>query len=446
MDAIRSGLTGSFGASSSSTPASARFRLRNSCHHCASSKLKCSQEKPTCSRCAKRGLTCEYLAAKQGGRKPNRHPTSCQTRAGRPAGIETDAHAYEHLPPQDNWAAPTSSNPDNDPLRSPDIIPSSPRTSISSTSNVIQDLFGAIDQIPLSPSPPTQIDFSDYLSTPVSFTAEMTDMDILGTAKIFFTGVDSSNNDSESPFDVFPPFGDTVSELFTVSIPSPTPKTSILPSMEVAQNYPGFHAAEPPHSCLIRALGSMEQISPVSCLKGTSTTPTIRAVIAQNKAAIDGVGKMLRCACSQDGYLLAVLSLIIFKVLDWYAAVAQRRPGLQDHHAPGSRPSSTSTHCPPSPTVIGNYCLEGTDSARMAAQLVLSELYIVRRLVEQLSSKLKEQAAKTGKMDETETENLELENDIALPLSAAIYGDLAVALTKRLKALSLNIISQLKKL
>ena len=44
-------------------------KLRESCQVCASSKLKCSKEKPTCSRCAKRGLICEYVTAKRGGRR-----------------------------------------------------------------------------------------------------------------------------------------------------------------------------------------------------------------------------------------------------------------------------------------------------------------------------------------------------------------------------------------
>ncbi|EMF17167.1 uncharacterized protein SEPMUDRAFT_34261, partial [Sphaerulina musiva SO2202] len=44
--------------------ASAKYRetvkLRDSCEICASAKVRCSKEKPSCSRCINRGLKCEY--------------------------------------------------------------------------------------------------------------------------------------------------------------------------------------------------------------------------------------------------------------------------------------------------------------------------------------------------------------------------------------------------
>jgi hypothetical protein len=47
-----------------------QVKMRTSCHYCAFSKLKCSGDRPTCARCAKRGSPCVYMAAKRGGRKP----------------------------------------------------------------------------------------------------------------------------------------------------------------------------------------------------------------------------------------------------------------------------------------------------------------------------------------------------------------------------------------
>lgn len=48
--------------SSGLVPRGSHMKLRDSCHACASSKVKCHKEKPTCSRCRKRGITCEYFA------------------------------------------------------------------------------------------------------------------------------------------------------------------------------------------------------------------------------------------------------------------------------------------------------------------------------------------------------------------------------------------------
>lgn len=117
---------------------------------------------------------------------------------------------------------------------------------------------------------------------------------------------------------------------------------------------------------------------------------------------------MVKCGRSEDGYLLAIVSLIIFKVLDGYAAIARQSPNLKQDIASRKAPlssrlsltvslcTSSSDHDRSNPVVVGKYCFNGTDSARMAAQLVLSELYLVRRLVEQLSTKLQEHGGKTG--------------------------------------------------
>lgn len=60
--------------------------------------------------------------------------------------------------------------------------------------------------------------------------------------------------------------------------------------------------------------------------------PTIQAVIARNEAIIEAVSTMLQCSCSQDAYLLSVMSLIIFKVLGCFPRSTQS-PSL-------SKPSS----------------------------------------------------------------------------------------------------------
>ncbi|KAK4141524.1 uncharacterized protein C8A04DRAFT_30894 [Dichotomopilus funicola] len=43
-------------------------KLRDSCTDCANSKVKCSKEKPTCARCARREVTCTYSVSRRSGR------------------------------------------------------------------------------------------------------------------------------------------------------------------------------------------------------------------------------------------------------------------------------------------------------------------------------------------------------------------------------------------
>ena len=75
-------------------------RIRNSCNACALQKLKCPQQKPTCSRCAKRGTICEYDVAKQGGRKPNNSRGSSDKRKSAVPGTLVTTNDNLHVPSQ----------------------------------------------------------------------------------------------------------------------------------------------------------------------------------------------------------------------------------------------------------------------------------------------------------------------------------------------------------
>lgn len=182
-------------------------------------------------------------------------------------------------------------------------------------------------------------------------------------------------------------------------------------------------------------------------LDNATAIPTIQAVIARNEAIIEAVSTTLQCSCSQDAYLLSVMSLIIFKVLGWYAAVARKTPNLQSPHlACRSRPPSPFKPVLQNPTIVGgSYCLDGADSARTAAQLVLSELYRVRRLVDQLLSKLKAQAAKKGRGAVETPESMDLDDGMARSLSAVMYDQLDNDLRRRLRAFSCEMLDRLRR-
>ena len=431
-------------------------KLRNSCHTCASSKLKCSQDKPTCARCAKRGLKCEYVAAKQGGRKPNKRSSSDNRSHDVPTpAMNTDEDM--HLSPQANWFTSASLNPSIDFLRSPGIMHHSPKPSLSGSSDTLTDLFGPMDQTLSSSSTVAGNDLEDLFNSPMQFCTETSDFNPFKTADFFPTGIENNSNGLESLSDAYPVFENSVSELLALSAPTSAPNLSTTRSKEVRE-YQENRATEPPCSCLVQALGFMKQLFPTpsstDCMtwatqgfdKATAT-PTNQATIARNEATIEAVGAMLNCpSCSQDGYLLAVMSLIIFRVLGWYAAVARQTPGLQGSPVCCSRQPSPPGPGLETPIVVGSYRLDGTDSPRMAAQLVLSELHRVRRLVDQLSSKLKMQAAKNGRGGAETPDSKDLDNEMTLPLSSMMYDQLDADLRKRLKALSFELIDRLKRL
>ena len=430
-------------------------KLRNSCHRCSSSKLKCSQEKPTCSRCAKRGHTCEYVAAKQGGRKPG--ALSHNNNNNKPHGNNASKSAKSannnaYSPSQTQWFAPSSSNPSTDFMHSLGKVHYSPTANVSASSDILQDLFSPMDQTLASTPTEPGTAFDDCFNSPVSFSTDLSDINIFGTADFLSAATDSNSACTNSLADTFPVFEDAVSEFLAQSPPSSSLPNLTTPSKE--EHSYKIRATESPCSCLVQALSFMKHLFPSSSNACTTWTtqgldkvtaiPSIQAVIARNEATIEAVSTMLKCACSQDGYLLSIMSLIMFKVLGWYAAVARKTPSL--HSPPASRsPIDPAFH---NSTVIGSYCLDGADSDRMAAQLVLSELHRVRLLISKLSSKLKGQAAAAKKRKgEVETsESMDLGNELTLPLSAVMYDQLDNDLRNRLRTLSCEMLDRLRRL
>ncbi|KAL7916585.1 hypothetical protein GGI35DRAFT_466143 [Trichoderma velutinum] len=55
-------------------------KLRRTCEACAHVKIKCTKEKPTCSRCKNRGIACQYFIEKRPGRRRQliRRPTAAE--------------------------------------------------------------------------------------------------------------------------------------------------------------------------------------------------------------------------------------------------------------------------------------------------------------------------------------------------------------------------------
>lgn len=467
MAALRSqrqALLTSSTSSQQQTSARDRPKLRNSCHVCASSKLKCSQDKPTCSRCAKRGLHCEYVAAKPGGRRPHKH-SSNETHTHDVPNLAVNTNEDGDFSSQATWFTSPLSNPSIDPLGSPDIICHSSRPSISGSSDGLTELFGPTDQILSSTSTVADNDPDNLFNSPITFSTDMSDVNIFQPADFFPTSIEDKSNGPERLSAAYPRFENAMSGLLALSVPSSSSTFSSCPSRE-AHNYTGFRAAEPPCSCLVQALGFMTQLFPspsssdcmtraTQGLDQTTAIPTIQATIARNEATIEAVSAMLNCpSCSQNGYLLAVISLIIFRVLGWYAIIAHQTHSPHSGSPPGlTRPPSPPQLVLENPTVLGSYRLDGADSPRMAAQLVLNELHRVRRLVDQLSSKLKEQAQadKNGigrgePAADTPEGMVDSDYQMTLPLSPMMYDQLDVDLKKRLKALSCKMIDRLRTL
>ncbi|CAF9936270.1 MAG: hypothetical protein HETSPECPRED_010285 [Heterodermia speciosa] len=428
-------------------------KLRDSCRACGSSKLKCGKEKPTCSRCAKRGLACEYVATRRGGRK-HEHKPSISNGIEPPSNTISTDITTQAFPPLSDWFASDSTNSTTATLSSPVIIQhySTPTTSGPSSS-----LFADFD-FPLNQPLTNELD--DFATSSPSFSVPLaTDTDILGQAHFFNTDLDSSSNSSTTLFDTFPEVGDSISELFALP-KTCSPPNSRASSTDEPQSQQALHPPDSSNSCMIRALDLIKEFSlsvstaytlpPVQIPTDPTDLTSIKVGIAKAERSLEAVSSMLECSCSQDGYLLSIMSLIVFKVLDCYAGAASGKTcdsplplPLSAVQTPLTAHSRQSSHAESSEIPSSQY-FDSANPACMAAQLVLSELYRVQRFVNQLSTKLKARAAIMNGMQEIYGyENTD--SEAMLPLSAAMLKQFEVDLRKRLHGLSLNIVEGLNK-
>ncbi|KAL4979589.1 aflatoxin regulatory protein-domain-containing protein [Aspergillus desertorum] len=418
-------------------------KLRGSCHACALSKLKCSQDKPTCARCIKRGTTCQYLASKRAGRKQGSrassfkpspikktdYPTSGEKDDDRRELIEASTELMQYALQQDRNVEAYRRNHCHQRTPSyPESIPSllssaGPGTSATS---------------PLTFEPP---DYDGFLASPISLSMlDAPDMD-------YFPGADMSVSDVDGfpdPSSFFPPGEpipmpeDNIVRLGFVHSPIQTN----LPSVPLT---PGVTSTGTPQQCFCfsRALTLLRELFPNSSLycvatsndTGGTSSPTIQQVIAKNEQTLQEATEIIECFCSEDGYTLTIITLAVFKVLAWYSAVA--------HVSPAREHSQTSEQIDRTAAVIRGYHIEGEDRDRMAAQLVLGELHRVQRLVSSLYQRLKDQGS-CGTLASSRIRGVNsIGHDLGLPFH--LLDRLAVDLGARLRGLSSEIVDQLRR-
>ncbi|KAL2018466.1 hypothetical protein VTK56DRAFT_822 [Thermocarpiscus australiensis] len=149
-----------------------------------------------------------------------------------------------------------------------------------------------------------------------------------------------------------------------------------------------------------------------------TTVPSVPTVLVENERAVEAACGILQCqACAHDRYLLATLALVIFKLLGWYAAAARHArqggpgpgagAGAGEGAGEGDHPHHHQVECVLPLSDGGGFGFadglamdggagirrlgfeEEEDPGRMVPQLVLSKLYRVKRLVNDLSERLR---------------------------------------------------------
>ncbi|KAI0434442.1 hypothetical protein F5Y09DRAFT_356718 [Xylaria sp. FL1042] len=410
-------------------------KLRDSCHPCAVSKVKCHREKPSCSRCLRRGIACEYVVTRRGGRKhtagtashskvpPQQSTTENTNHLTRQ--LETPQSLDKSLSPNFDVVHPGGFNSDASPL-------------IGMPSNLDFALFTSL----LGPegqslSPLSTDVIADFGAFDVALSSTDTSgADVFSDVSLFESPGTNSSAASDAVGHEIVATTTTLNQAAAATIESEGETHCWQASQSTDESY---------NSCLERALGLMQRMTPINRTQEGSTSTTVQDIIDKNKLALEAVGTMMQCSCSGDGYLLAVASLIILKVLSRYNAVSRNIPlttNCPQHPSLSKRSLSVGSQHNAGCIIVGNHCFQGEDQGRMKAQLVLGELHRVQSLVNQLCFKLKSLAAKTR---ESRPNACHMKEDEMPSISALVIDQVGADLRKRLQWLSRNIIEGLNK-
>ncbi|KAK7729664.1 hypothetical protein SLS63_006045 [Diaporthe eres] len=191
--------------------------------------------------------------------------------------------------------------------------------------------------------------------------------------------------------------------------------------------------------------GPEPQDTPDALIYGSS-----HSILTKNKQSIEAVSEWLTCTnCAGDNFLLAVLSMTVLKILERYAAAA--RPSDSEAEKASRLANGILASSKDQMMVLGHTYNTPRSRGRKAAQLVLSELHRVQRLVNQLSPKLK-------RPKDAERRNLDPDLELwgrrdvscgydpgpTAPFSAFTLGQMESDVRKSLAALSSEIINGLR--
>nr|A0A411PQP1.1 RecName: Full=Agnestins biosynthesis cluster transcription factor AgnL10; AltName: Full=Agnestins biosynthesis cluster protein L10 [Paecilomyces divaricatus]QBG38878.1 transcription factor [Paecilomyces divaricatus] len=390
----------------------AGLKLRDSCNRCAVSKIKCSKEKPACARCAKQDKVCEYSATKRAGRK----------RGSRRHNNPVPSPTTQDLPTAAPSTCPTF-------LEDPETIPLSPRPPFESYPDLFPGIFSIGDD-PLIATPITldtfSFPFDSFSASPISLpTLDVSDGDHLPDAVPL--------NHLNHP-------GDRTDVARATALLASDHASASSMDPAAGPQRPPDEPSSGPICGFIRALGLLNGLSspawPTSHHPGLDPRPSSRSIMAENEQTVRAISEMLHCQCFDDGYLLAILSMLILKVLSSYATLLRQTPGPD-----GDGVSWDNSTPPPGEQGAG---VDGEDHCRTIAQQILGQLHRVQRLVSILSQRFNIPGGRARTPDSTAGPDLLSSIETLFPVPGSMLEQMEGLLRKRLRTLSAEIVDILR--
>ena len=347
------------------------IKLRNSCRSCANSKVRCNKGKPTCSRCAARGIDCQYLQSKRPGRVPGSSLRRLQPNQPADQPRTSNNSASQAATKANNESAPASFPPSPTfGLEDCTTDGSHHRTdsafSTSSAGTLDANFFttppgGDVDlnvsyaaNAPVAPMGPISAPFimEDIVySSLMDCNTNMVDLNSWWFLEDKGSGLadpsiaDYTKDSSSPPTSNYTsnPASTELSSLASSSLLSTvhlgdlleTTASSRVSGQERKQSPPPLlpELAEsgrpgsnttPPCNCMKQALDLLKNLSSA---ESSDLSPSLESytqrVLTENKQDIEANLAMLACrACSKDRFLLMILLMIAAKILTRYVSAA----------------------------------------------------------------------------------------------------------------------------
>ncbi|KAL3495476.1 hypothetical protein BJX62DRAFT_233469 [Aspergillus germanicus] len=379
-------------------------RLRDSCVACAVSKLKCSKQRPTCSRCETRGIDCQYFFARRPGRRREHgrgHPTSCTSRDSRSSEPRS-----QHDTPQESQGDQAGHG---DP---PETIASSTNpVEITVDSRPTAGTPGSHGWTAILPADGDGTYPADSFSLPggSNMVPQLDDshIDVLTASPSKYPDVDSDENGNTGYGTRAPPLPDETSLGFDPSSTNGMDPLSAAPSgkdplasSNQASPQPDSATVNPAQTttqsciCVPRALTLLRTLS---CPQSTPTplpqTHPALYTLYQHKPNILLARRMLSCPpCKENTFLLAILSLIVLNILERYATALQRQ--LHDSNKnDSSQANGNGNGSCVDPGTIAKLADCIISCRRVPSRVIVSELCRLQSLVNHLAPRVVGQGA-----------------------------------------------------
>ena len=363
-----------------------RRKIRESCNTCSSQKIRCGKQRPICSRCAARGIECNYSYSQRTGRRA----------AMRPLSTETISAAAS--PGRDNDHSRQSMTPSLTPPATGIVVDGTGTFSFEDLENTTTNEFQASDEqaedtdantcsdlfwLARGAAPTSCNNFgSDTRLVPTE--EGIGPLDLLVDGNADWHPLQSSASEADLECSTKPLAPEPIQDSTTPPVRFAVGRHRRQDCMTLA-----LHVVDSLHVSHDRCKSS----DPMAWMQAPKESPRdVDAVLLQNRDAIKTVNRILDCPCSADQSVGLACYLATAKIIHWYAtAMGISMDGFEaedNSNASAStstnagqsllgdeiRPKSVSDRIVSRPILMGRYCLDADIQRSVLAKVILSEL------------------------------------------------------------------------